>query len=262
MINQIFKVIFLAFCIGYAASLFSSSTHWSHDEQKHWGAIRDNTQTEDPLMFPYAVCSIGKHQSPVNLSEENHREILNKLVFNYPVDEPTYFNSGHGIQVNFSDDYKGHLKIGNEVYPLIQFHFHEPSEHVIGEKQYPAELHFVHIRDDGKIAVVGVLLDEGEENASFQKVLDNTPREEGGQNDQSSAVINPRLLMPKTNWKHYTLAGSLTTPPCSEGVEWLVLSEPITISREQLTQLRNFYVGNARHVQALNGRSVSRKIGQ
>lgn len=262
MKNQIFKVIVLAFCIGYAANLFSSSTHWSHDEQKHWGAIRDNVHIEEPMMFPYAICSIGKHQSPVNLLEENHREILNKLIFNYPDDNPIYFNSGHGVQVNFSDDYNGHLKIGEEIYPLIQFHFHEPSEHVVGEKQYPAELHFVHIRSDGRIAVVGVFLDEGEENTSFQKVLDNIPKEEGRENGESGVSISPRLLLPEISWKHYRLAGSLTTPPCSEGVEWLVLSESITISREQLTQLRVFYTGNARYVQALNGRSVSRKIGQ
>ena len=236
-----------------------SAPHWSHDEQAEWGAIRDDSQTVVPLIFPYATCSIGKHQSPVNLSIQSHKDQLDKLRFKYPADKPVFYNSGHGIQVNTSDNYQGHLKIGDEIYPLIQFHFHEPSEHVIGEKQFPAELHFVHVREDGKIAVVGVLIEEGEDNPTFQTILDNVPLAEGAQNDQSSIQLNPESLLPHTKWTHYSLAGSLTTPPCSEGVNWLVLSEPITISQAQLAQLKSLYTENARHIQDLNGRSVSRK---
>lgn len=151
----------------WTATIASAGPHWTHEEQAEWGAIRDNSQTVDPLMFPYATCSIGKHQSPVDLSTQDHTKQMNTLKFKYTVDHPVFYNSGHGVQVNTSDNYQGYLKIGAEIYPLIQFHFHEPSEHVLDTKHYPAELHFVHIREDGKIAVLGVLIEEGHENPVF-----------------------------------------------------------------------------------------------
>lgn len=251
----------LAFAISTcSAAIAFSSPQWSHDEQSEWGAIRDNAQTVEPLMYPFATCSIGKHQSPVDLVAQGHKERLAILKIKYAGDKPVFYNSGHGVQVNTSDDYPGYLEIGNETYPLIQFHFHEPSEHVIGNKQFPAELHFVHVRDDGKIAVLGVLIEEGDYHPAFQTVLDNMPAHEGVQNDQSGIRLNPEALLPRNTREHYSLAGSLTTPPCSEGVHWLVLAEPITISEAQLTQLKNFYTENARHVQDLNGRSVSQRM--
>lgn len=239
------------------ATLAISSPHWSHDEQAEWGAIRDDSQSKVPLMYPYATCSIGKHQSPVDLAKQSHHDQLDKLKFNYYPDRPVFFNSGHGVQVNTSDSYQGSLVIGEEVYPLIQFHFHEPSEHVMGDKQFSAELHYVHIRSDGKIAVLGVLLEEGESNPNFQTILDNVPADAGAQNAHSGIRFNPDSLLPHNKKDHFSLAGSLTTPPCSEGVNWLVLSESVTISPEQLVQLKNLYTDNARHIQDLNGRSVS-----
>ena len=259
---RMIKIIFISIALTFMFnSITFAAPHWSHEEQAEWGAIRDDSQTVVPLMFPYATCSIGKHQSPVNLSIQSHKDQLDKLRFSYPTDKPVFYNSGHGIQVNVSDEYQGHLKIGDEIYPLIQFHFHEPSEHIIGEKQFPAELHFVHIREDGKIAVLGVLIEEGESNPAFQTILDNVPTTGGMQNDHSGIQLKPASLLPDNKWSHYSLAGSLTTPPCSEGINLLVLSEPITISAAQLAQLKNLYTENARHIQDLNGRSVSRKIG-
>lgn len=242
------------------ATIAMAGPHWNHDEQAEWGAIRDHSQTAEPFTLPYATCSLGNHQSPVNLSEESHKSRLNKLRFKYYVDRPVFFNSGHGIQVNMSDDYDGHLKIGREIYPLIQFHLHEPSEHMIGNRQFPAELHFVHVREDGKIAVLGILIKLGEDNAALQTVLDNMPSEEGAQSTHANIALNPLKLLPEHRWSYYTLAGSLTTPPCSEGVNWLILAEPITMSSAQLAQLKSFYSDNARHVQDLNGRSVSHRI--
>ncbi len=254
---MIFLIVTLSISVIYPANVLAGP-HWSHEDQAHWGAIEDAAQTEVPLMFPYAVCSIGEHQSPVDLaSGSNSVEKLNKLKMKYHSDEPVFYNSGHAVQVNTSLDYEGRLKIGKETYPLIQFHFHEPSEHIINGEAFPAELHFVHVRENGKIAVLGVLIREGEEHSTIQTILDNVPFVHEEQNADSGIRIDPRSLLPRNKKEYYSFAGSLTTPPCSEGVEWYVLAEPITMSLSQLDQLKNFYTNNARHIQNLNSRSIS-----
>lgn len=233
--------------------------HWTHEEQLHWGALEDVTETEIPFMFPYAECSIGRHQSPVDLAANVKKEKRNRLKIKYPDDMPVFFNSGHAVQVNTSSDYRGQLRVEKEAYPLVQLHFHEPSEHAINGERFPAELHFVHVKENGKIAVLGVLIQEGNENnADLQSILDNMPQTPEEQNVDSGVKISLRALLPKNKKDFYSLAGSLTTPPCSEGVDWYVLANPITISAAQLEQLKSFYADNARHVQDYNGRVVSR----
>lgn len=244
----------------YATVAFSAPPQWSHNEQPTWWAIEDTSQVM-PLRYPYAECGVGKHQSPIDLAAAtiNNTKTLNKLQALYDIDTPIFFNSGHGVQVNTSLSYTGALKIGEESYPLIQFHFHEPSEHVVGNKRFPAELHFVHINEDGRIIVLATAIDVGDENAIFQTILDNTPHQEGVKNANSGIQINPTLLLPaldQENLDFYTFAGSLTTPPCSEGVQWYLLPKVITISAAQLEQLKGFYTNNARLPQALNGRAV------
>ncbi|ALQ52112.1 carbonic anhydrase [Nitrosomonas ureae] len=244
----------------YATLAVSAPPHWSHDEQATWWAIQDTTQNV-PLNYPYADCGVGKHQSPIDLATVNINDSkpLNKLAALYDTDTPVFFNSGHGVQVNTSENYTGALMIGEESFPLIQFHFHEPSEHVVGGKNFPAELHYVHINEDGRIIVLAVAIDVGEENAIFETILNNTPHEEGGQNSSSGIQINPAQLLPDldaANLDYYTIAGSLTTPPCSEGVQWYLLPKVITISAAQLEQLKGFYTNNARAPQGLNGRSL------
>mgnify|MGYP001765211869 FL=1 len=241
-------------CIAVAAP------HWTHDEQATWWAVEDTTKTL-PLNFPFAECGVGTHQSPIDLAAAtfDNSKPLNKLAVTYGTDTPEFFNTGHAIQVNTSSSFAGGLKVGEETLPLIQLHFHEPSEHVIGDKKFPAELHFVHINGDGRIAVLGVAIDVGTENALFQTILDNMPTEEGGKNSTSGIQFDPAQLLPAVdleNLKYYTFAGSLTTPPCSEGVQWYLLSEIITISQAQLDKMKTFYTNNARTAQGLNGRSI------
>lgn len=255
-------VIYVGLIFSFQIGAAFSGPHWSHEEQSKWGAIEDPSQTEVPLMYPYAECSIGKHQSPIDFAaaEVNREKKLNRLRIWYDIDnKPVFYNSGHGIQVNTSLDYKGEVEVGAESYPLIQFHFHEPSEHVVGNKRFAAELHYVHVRADGKILVLAVAIDEGEESAAFQTILNNMPGLGGDKNENTGIKINPASLLP-VNYHHrgdfYSITGSLTTPPCSEGVAWYVLPEPITISTAQLEQLRGFYTNNARQPQDLNGRAI------
>lgn len=260
---KILNIVFIstAFIFMSNATIHAASPHWTHEEQSTWGAIQDSTQTVVPLNYPYAECSIGTHQSPIDLAAAkiDNTKILNGLEVWYDVDNaPVFNNTGHAVQVNTSSGYTGELKIGEESYPLIQLHFHEPSEHVIGTTKFPAELHYVHIGADGRIIVLAVAINVGEENTTFQTILDNTPHQEG-QNPGTGIQINPAALLPPLRHNRpdfYTLAGSLTTPPCSEGVQWYLMSEAITISSAQLEQLKGFYTNNARSAQGLNGRSV------
>lgn len=255
------RIIFTVTTVLFTSTVAVSAphVHWTHEKQAEWGSIHDETQTNAPMMYPFAECSIGQHQSPVDLGKAQNEGTLNTLRVNYSDDKPVFFNSGHGIQVNSSDTYNGQLKIGNDSYPLIQYHFHAPSEHVINGETYPAELHFVHIRPDGKMAVLGVLLKEGAANKSLQTILDNVSKISSEHKADTGITLNPKSLLPKSLSKFYTYAGSLTTPPCSEGVNWYVLANPVTVSGSQLAQLEELYKENARHPQALNGRAVSKK---
>ncbi|WP_350282411.1 carbonic anhydrase family protein [Nitrosomonas sp.] len=245
----------------YVSVAISAAPHWSYDEEPDWGALEDVTRPV-PLRYPYAECGIGQHQSPVDLADASivDSRSLNKLAAKYGTDTPTFFNTGHAIQVNTSKGFTGGLKVGKELLPLVQLHFHEPSEHVSGGRKFPAELHFVHINKDGRIAVLGVVIDIGKENAAFQTILDNMPHHEGEANSTSGIRFNPEKLLPSgmsaANLKYLTLAGSLTTPPCSEGVQWYILKKSITISAAQLEQLKSFYHNNARSAQDLHERSI------
>jgi carbonic anhydrase len=217
-------------------------------------------------MNPYAECSIGSHQSPVDLSSISHERPSDSLRIDYKRDmSPDFFNSAHAAQVNLPSTYPDKLFVNRDAFPLIQFHFHAPAEHVIGSKTFPAELHFVHIRADGKMAVLGVLLDaQGDkENTELQKVLDNMPRTPATHDTNSGAQLRLSALLPTNKVRFFSYAGSLTTPPCSEGVDWYVLAEPLKISNNQLAELVSFSqylegagLHNNRFPQNLNGRVV------
>jgi len=246
---------------GYVTVAVSAPPHWSYEEEPEWGAIEDATQPV-PLRYPFAECGIGKHQSPVDLADTKiiKTRPLNKLAVQYGTDTPSFFNTGHAIQVNTSRNFTGGLKVGKELLPLVQLHFHEPSEHVLGDKKFPAELHFVHINKDGRIAVLAVTIAIGKENAVFQTILDNMPYGSGEENATTGIKLKLEKLLPSGvstgNLKYLTLAGSLTTPPCSEGVQWYILTKSITISAAQLEHMKTFYSNNARSTQDLNERSI------
>lgn len=259
MRSKILKSFSVLLCLFYAASATSNPPHWHYEEQSIWWAVEDTSQSV-PLLYPYAECGVGQHQSPVDLAAAQfNTKPLNQLAALYGTDAPIFYNNGHTIQVNTSVDYSGGLKIGEESIPLIQLHFHEPSEHVINGQHFPAELHYVHINEDGRVAVLAVAIETGDENPVFQTILDNIPVQEGEQNTNSGIQLDPAALLPQqdsNNLEYFTLAGSLTTPPCSEGVQWYLLSDVITISTAQLEQLQGFYTNNARLVQDLNGRAI------
>ncbi|MBX3630157.1 MAG: carbonic anhydrase family protein [Nitrosomonas sp.] len=260
MESKILKSLPVLFFLYHTTTATSASPHWDYDDPTPWWAIEDTTQPA-PRSYPYAECGVGQHQSPVDLAAvQLTSKPLNQLAALYGADTATFFNSGHAVQVNTSIGYSGGLKVGEETIPLIQFHFHEPSEHVINGDHFPAELHFVHINEDGRIAVLAVAIELGEEHPAFQTVLDNMPTQGGESNADTGIQIDPAVFLPQqqshNNLEYFTLAGSLTTPPCSEGVQWYLLADPITISEAQLEQFKSFYTNNARPAQDVNGRAI------
>ncbi len=237
----------------WAAS--DSGPSWDYKNQS-WAQIKDSSTKPVPLNYPYATCGIGSSQSPVNITGTAATGRLNRPTPRYIPGTPLFLNKDHAVQVNTEEGYLGSVAIGNDVYPLIQFHFHAPSEHTINGKPYDAELHFVNIRRDGKAAVMTSLISVGAFNAEFQKILDNTPIVDG-QTNAPGVRLNPNLLLPTNRRQFFTYAGSLTTPPCSEGINFYIFSQPITISAEQLAALKNLDNNNNRAIQPLNGRVVT-----
>ena len=151
------------------------------------------------------------------------------------------------------------ISVGGKLYQLTQFHFHKPSEERINGKRYPMVAHLVHKNAEGELAVVAVLLKEGARNPVVKTLWTDLPKEKEKERVMEQVKINAASLLPK-NHKYYTFAGSLTTPPCSEGVTWFVLATPKAISKEQVARFGKIYRANARPVQPLNGRAV--KVSQ
>jgi carbonic anhydrase len=230
-----------------------ASEHASHE--KHWGYMGDTGPSHwSELNKKFNMCSEGNQQSPINVvpSKENK---LAALDLQYKTGSTGIIDNGHTIQVNIKDG--SVLKLDGADYKLKQFHFHVPSENNINGKAYPLEAHFVHATDDGKLAVVAVMFEEGEENPilakAWSKLSDLKVGEEAKCGLSSDDV---KALMPK-NKDYYKFMGSLTTPPCSENVKWHVYKTPLTVSKAQVNKFfTQFSFPNNRPVQPTNKREI------
>ncbi|MFS8110286.1 carbonic anhydrase [Rhizobium jaguaris] len=229
-----------------ACNAFAADTHWSYEG--HGGP---NEWAE--LDAANAACSVGTQQSPINIVDPI-RATLPPLGINWSKRADTIVNNGHTIQVNVADGSRL-IAPGGE-YKLVQFHFHHPSEHQINGKTYPMEVHFVHANAAGALAVVGVLIENGRANAVFDKVVSTMPVTEGSP-VKVDAEINPNGLLPP-KLTYYRYSGSLTTPPCSEDVDWLLLTHPIQASADSVAAFAKLYQDDARPVQKSNRRFVLR----
>ena len=181
---------------------------------------------------------------------------LPALKLNWGKSADTIVNNGHTIQLNFSEG--STLTLGDTKYKLLQVHFHRPSEHMIGGKNFPMEAHFVHRNEAGGLAVVGVLMTEGRQNPAFSKIVKIMPASEGPA-VKADAGIDPHAMLP-AQLSYYRYPGSLTTPPCSEVVEWLLLTTPIQVSAADVAAFAKLYPMNARPVQKDNRRYVLKSI--
>jgi len=222
----------------------SAPAHWTYEGEEgpeHWGEI-------DPT---YATCGTGTKQSPINITAPNEKDLAN-IVFHYQPSEVNILNNGHTVQVNY--DAGSYIEWDSVRYDVAQFHYHAPSEHTIDGKSFAAEIHIVHKNADGQLAVVGILLKEGAENKAFAPFINNLPVEKTDAKD-AGAKINAADFLP-TAQTTYRYSGSLTTPPCSEGVSWLVMTTPVELSSAQLNKLDALFENNNRPVQKLNDRPL------
>lgn len=202
----------------------------------------------------FETCSAGTEQSPVDVAKATAKDMEN-LSFDYKAGDLEIVNNGHTQQVIVPEG--STMKVDGVERKLLQFHFHTPSEHTVDGKQAEAEVHFVHQgQDEGDLAVVGALITDGEaDNEAYAPLIDNLMQEKGDPKKVEGVTIDPAKLLPEDK-VYTTYPGSLTTPPCSEGVSWFVLDKPVELSQDQLDKLHKVMGDNARPVQDKNGREL------
>lgn len=198
----------------------------------------------------FEKCKEGIKQSPINLEKKKLVSDKDPIIFHY---EPYAVNpKTFGVKVTSNASNK-YIEVGGKIYNLVQFHFHMPGEHSIDGKISPAELHFVHQDDNGNLAVVGVMIEEGKSNPMIKYIVNSAGNKQEKIAVESSDITN--LLPMDKSYFHYM--GSLTTPPCTEGVNWFVLRTSIEASKEEIASLsKTMPGGTARPVQPINNRTV------
>ncbi len=218
--------------------------HWSYDGEggpENWSKL-DQKNT---------LCATGQRQSPIDI-RDGIKVDLEPINFNYRPSNFRVIDNGHTIQVEQGD---GNIALTGKSYELVQFHFHRPSEERINGRRFDMVAHLVHKSDEGQLAVVAVMMELGSENPFIQTLWNNLPLEKNSAVTPPSAVIDLNSFLP-TNRSYYTYMGSLTTPPCSEGVLWLVMKQPVQVSQEQLNIFARLYRNNARPIQSATGRLI------
>lgn len=239
--------------LAVAAGLFAGraladdqAPHWSyegHGGPAEWGQLSPN----------FEACGIGKDQSPVDIRSALPAR-LSPIKINYRAQPLALLNNGHTIQVNQAPG--NFITFEGERYDLIQYHFHTPSEHTINGKAAPLEVHLVHKgAESGKLTVLGVNLVPGKANPLIGAVWAAAPAEAGPVKEVPGVRLDPAALLPAKR-AYYRYEGSLTTPPCSEVVHWVVFKQPITASQAQIDAFAKLFPNNARPPQPINRRFI------
>ena len=243
----------------HAADHVASGAHSAHAaHHAHWDYV--NSHAEGPghwgdLDHAFEQCSKGVHQSPVNISKTVKAQ-LPALEFSYSSVAPVILNNGHTVQVGLPAGQK--LKVGDQSYELLQFHFHTPSEEAVSNKHAPMVAHFVHKNAEGKLGVVALLIDIGKTEGPMDAIFDHLPRP-GEKVTVDDLTLDLSAMLPK-NLGYYNLEGSLTTPPCSEGVNWMILKEHGTLTKAHVRAFQKIFHANARPVQPLHDRVVQESL--
>jgi carbonic anhydrase len=230
-----------------AAASGHGDAHWTYDGDTgphNWGSMKPEFNT----------CDKGQRQSPVHITDtEAIPGPAEVLRFDYRPSGGSVVNNGHTIQVDLQGD--NTLYVRGSAYKLVQFHFHHPAEEKVNHKGFSMVAHLVHKNDQGQLAVVAVLIDPGMANPVVEQVWTRMPLDNHDRVGLTPGLLDMNQLLP-VDQRYYQFIGSLTTPPCTEGVLWLVMKQPMTVSREQLKLFAHLFPMNARPTQALNGRLV------
>jgi carbonic anhydrase len=233
----------------------------SHDKaakgSAHWGYTGSvGPENWAKLSAEFATCGKGRRQSPIDLVDRDLSQLnLEQVKFEYAPAAFQVVHNGHTIEVRPAGI--NQLVARSKNYKLLQFHFHHPSEERVNGKGFALDAHFVHRAEDGELAVVTVLFEEGAANPELQRIWDYMPLDSNGSERSGEGVtFNPVSMLPAERAKYLQYIGSLTTPPCTEGVVWIVLRQPVTVSAEQVALFRKMVGMNARPVQPVNGRLI------
>ena len=219
-------------------------THWSYEGDSgpaNWSKIN----------VDWAKCGNGSRQSPIDIRDGMKVE-LEQISFDY---HPSSFNvvdNGHTVQVGVSGG--NYITVQNRMFELQQFHFHRPSEERINGKAFEMVVHLVHRDAEGRLAVLALLLERGAPQATIQTVWNNLPLEKF-ETMQPTILLDPAEMLPARR-DYYTYMGSMTEPPCSEGVLWMVMKQPVQASPAQMALFSRLYPLNARPIQPGNGRII------
>lgn len=220
------------------------AAHWSYDGEggpASWGAMKPE----------FATCSSGKRQSPIDI-RDGIKVQLDPVQFDYKPSGFRVIDNGHTIQVNVAAG--NAIEVMGRRFELLQFHFHRPSEERIDGRQFDMVAHLVHKDLEGRLAVVAVLLDRGSAQPLVQTIWNNLPLEKGDEVAARGTIDLNALLPPERSY--FTYMGSMTTPPCSEGVLWMVMKQPVPVSPDQIAIFSRLYPMNARPIQSASGRLV------
>ncbi|NKB81658.1 MAG: hypothetical protein GKS05_07205 [Nitrospirales bacterium] len=212
-----------------------SPSHISHNKhlQAHW----DYMGIEGPdhwglLSKEYIACETGNRQSPINLTITHHGDHHRKLVFHYQTSQLHVMNNGHTIQVSHVSGCR--VDLNNRKYKLRQFHFHAPSEHHIEGKAFPMEMHLVHQDETGHVLVLAIMMKTSATQPVLSKLWKWLPEQRSQEVSIPLELSLADILPPSTHYHAYS--GSLTTPPCTEGVQWIVLKDPMAVTQEDIDQ--------------------------
>ena len=234
---------------GFLAHAEHHAAHWnyghSHEGPTHWAE----------LDHAFETCAKGTAQSPIDIRNTVKAD-LPALQFSYGDAVPTLVNNGHTIQVNLPTGQT--LKVGDAVYELLQFHFHSPSEEALNGKHAAMVGHFVHKNAAGELGVVGILIQPGKSNAAYEPVFAHLPRK-GESINVDGLKLNLAAMLP-ADTGYYAFEGSLTTPPCSEGVHWMLMKKPVTLGAHQIKAFRRLFNANVRPLQPPNGRIIKESM--
>jgi carbonic anhydrase len=225
-----------------------------HDAAHAWTYSGDSGPTHwGDMNAEFATCTLGQHQSPIDIRGAAKAD-LPPIQFDYRDAPLKIVNNGHTIMITVAPG--SSITVGGKRFDLVQFHFHHPSEEKVDGKQFDMVAHLVHKDAEGHLAVVGVLLKAGgADNALLEQLWDHLPAKVGGENTVASESVNAKSLLPAQSG-YYTFDGSLTTPPCSEGVTWFVMKQPLGVSAKDVERFAAVYPDNARPVQPVNGRPL------
>lgn len=238
-----------------ALTVLLSSGIAQASEGAHWGYSGEGAPENWGKLSPeYSTCASGKNQSPIDLSNLIEAR-LKPIRFQYQAGAKEIINNGHTVQVNFAPG--SNIFLDDHGYELKQIHFHAPSENQINGKSFPMEGHLVHADKEGHLAVIGVMFTEGIANPTIAQAWKQMPEQPGVKNAVSAPLLTQATGLLPALRDYYQFGGSLTTPPCTEGVTWLVMKRPVRVSKAQLQQFAKVMRHpNNRPVQPVNNRPV------